>query len=106
MAEKTKKGLQTKSTSEAKNLFNGALTDGEFVLKEIDRVAKKYDDALGFLKQADANDPFVQMLLAQANEGAGHKDDAQAAWTNVLKSGAHNVQNAIARPAARKALGK
>ena len=67
---------------------------------------KKYDDALGFLKQADANDPFVQMLLARAHEGAGRKDDARAAWTNVLKSGAHNVQNAIARPAARKALGK
>ena len=67
---------------------------------------KKYDDALGFLKQADANDPFVQMLLARAHEGAGHKDEARTAWTNVLKSGAHNVQNAIARPVARKALGK
>ena len=68
--------------------------------------SKQYDAALGFLTQADANDPFVQMLLARAHEGAGHKDEARAAWTNVLKSGAHNVQNAIARPAARKALGK
>ena len=68
--------------------------------------AKQYDAALGFLTQADANDPFVQMLLARAHEGAGHKDEARTAWTNVLKLGAHNVQNAIARPAARKALGK
>jgi tetratricopeptide (TPR) repeat protein len=45
MAEKTKKGLQAKSTSEAKNLFNGALTDGEFVLKEVERIAKKYPDS-------------------------------------------------------------
>jgi len=78
----------------------------QYLAGYVELQAKKYEDALGFLKQADANDPFVQMLLAQANEGAGHKDDAQAAWTNVLKSGAHNVQNAIARPAARKALGK
>jgi tetratricopeptide (TPR) repeat protein len=94
-----------------------ALIDGKPELKDqlpfwfylagyVELQAKKYDDALGFLKQADANDPFVQMLMAQAYDGAGRKDEAKAAWTNVLKSGAHNEQNAIARPAARKALGK
>jgi tetratricopeptide (TPR) repeat protein len=45
MVDKTKQGLQARGNSQAKNLFNGAITDGEFVLKEIDRVAKKYDDS-------------------------------------------------------------
>jgi tetratricopeptide (TPR) repeat protein len=45
MVENTKKGLQARGSGQAKGLFNQALADGEFVLKEIDRIEKKYDDS-------------------------------------------------------------
>ncbi len=44
MVEKTKKGLQSNGSSQAKGLFNSALADGEAVLKELDRIEKKYTD--------------------------------------------------------------
>jgi tetratricopeptide (TPR) repeat protein len=72
----------------------------------VELLGKQYDAAIAQLQQGDANDPFVLMLLARAQQGAGKKDEARATWEKILDSGAHNLQNAFARPAARKALGR
>lgn len=44
MVEKSKQGLQAKGNSEAEALFRAAIVDGKAVMKEIDRVEKKYTD--------------------------------------------------------------
>lgn len=44
MVEKSKKGLQAKGNSESEALFRNAIIDGKAVMKEIDRVEKKYTD--------------------------------------------------------------
>ena len=44
MVEKTKQGLQANGSSQAKGLFNSALADGKFVLSELERIEKKYND--------------------------------------------------------------
>lgn len=44
MIERTKEGLTAGSMSQSKDLWDGAITDGEFVLKELDRIAKEYKD--------------------------------------------------------------
>ena len=44
MVEKTKKGLQADSSSQAENLFRQALADGEAVLKDIEKILAKHDD--------------------------------------------------------------
>jgi len=42
MIERTKDGLTARNSSKAESLWKNALDDGETVLKEIDRLAKKY----------------------------------------------------------------
>ena len=44
MIERTKEGLTAKSSSQSIQMWDGALDDGKFVLKELDRIAKKYKD--------------------------------------------------------------
>jgi hypothetical protein len=44
MIEKTKQGLTARNSSESSNHWNSALREGETVLKEIDRLEKKYPD--------------------------------------------------------------
>lgn len=44
MVEKSKKGLQAKGNSESEALYRAAIVDGKAVLKEVDRIEKKYDD--------------------------------------------------------------
>jgi tetratricopeptide (TPR) repeat protein len=44
MVEKTKQGLQAQGNSQSEALFRGAIVDGNAVLKEVDRIEKKYDD--------------------------------------------------------------
>lgn len=45
MVDKTKQGLQARSSSQSKTLYTGAIQDGEYVLKEIDRIEKEHSDA-------------------------------------------------------------
>lgn len=68
--------------------------------------AKDYDAAIAALPSADLRDPFVLSLLARAYHGKGDASRARETWEKVLASRAHNLQNAFARPAAAKALGK
>jgi tetratricopeptide (TPR) repeat protein len=44
MFERTKEGLTATSSGQSKDLWEGAISDGEFVLKELDRIAQDYKD--------------------------------------------------------------
>ncbi len=44
MIERTREGLTARNTSKSTSLWEGAINDGEVVLKEIDRIEKKYPD--------------------------------------------------------------
>lgn len=44
MFERTKEGLTASSSSKSTQFWEGAIEDGEFVLKELDRIAKEYKD--------------------------------------------------------------
>jgi hypothetical protein len=57
MLERTRDGLTAKNSGKAQDLWEGAIKDGEAVLKEIDKVAKKH-----------ADDPRVQEGAAKYRE--------------------------------------
>jgi len=70
-------------------------------------VALHLDDArlaAAELAKTDQDDPFVLMLQAQALEKLGQPAKARGLWEQVLTRHGHSLQNAFARPAARKAL--
>ena len=56
------------------------------------------------LARADQEDPFILMLQAQAAEKAGDPTAARGFWEKALESNAHSLQNAFARPLAKKAV--
>ncbi|MEZ5318532.1 MAG: tetratricopeptide repeat protein [Vicinamibacterales bacterium] len=60
--------------------------------------------AIEALERADQEDPFILLLLARAHERLGEVDAAHAYYARVLASSSHAVNNAFARPAARRAL--
>jgi len=66
--------------------------------------AKRYDAAIGELAKADQRDPFILGLIAQAYEAKGDKVKAREYYEKVMASNAHSIQNAFARPVARKKL--
>jgi tetratricopeptide (TPR) repeat protein len=63
-----------------------------------------FKTAVEELKQADANDPFHQLLLARAYEKSGAKDDAQKTYKKVVDSQQNGLERALAYPEARKKL--
>ena len=63
-----------------------------------------YKTAVEELKQADANDPFQQLLLARAYEKTGAKEDAQKTYRKVVESQANGIERALAYPEAKKKL--
>lgn len=60
--------------------------------------------ALAELQKASQNDPFIQLLMAQAHEKLGQKDEAMALYRKVAASTGHNPAAATAQPVARKKL--
>src|SRR4029453_3628443 len=60
--------------------------------------------ALTALAGAGEPDPFWVGLQARASELAGDKAGAATFWRKVLTFNGHSLQNAFARPAARKAM--
>ena len=66
--------------------------------------AKDYQGAITALRQADQEDPFILLLLAQASERLGRKAEAHAYYDRVMTSNSHAVNNAFARPVARRWL--
>ena len=66
---------------------------------------KDYPGAIAELQKADATDPFIQLLLAQAYEKSRDAANARESYTKVLASNAHSLNNAFARPLAKKKVG-
>jgi len=60
--------------------------------------------ALNALARADQTDPFILMLIAQAQELTKQRVAARETWQRILTLNGHSLQNALARPAARAAL--
>jgi tetratricopeptide (TPR) repeat protein len=78
MVEKSKQGLQAKGNSEAESHFRNAIADGKAVLKEIDRVEKKYTDPALQEKIASyrqiANDQLIEVYMNLASRQCVQSD--------------------------------
>jgi tetratricopeptide (TPR) repeat protein len=66
--------------------------------------AGDYDAAIAELKQANAEDPFHQLLLARAYEKKGAAAEARAAYRSVVDSRQNNIERALAYPEAKTKL--
>jgi len=66
--------------------------------------AKEYDQAVEHLKQANAQDPFHQLLLARAYEGARNKDEAKKVYQSIVDSQWPGIERPLAYPEAKKKL--
>ena len=75
-----------------------------YLIGYVDFYLKDYAGAIAALQQADAGDPFIQVLLAQALEKTGQAA-AREHYAKALASNAHSPNNAFARPLARSRLG-
>jgi len=60
--------------------------------------------ALADLQKARQDDPFIQVLMAQAYEKLGDKEAANALYRKAASTTAHNPAGAFARPFALKRL--
>jgi len=60
-----------------------------------------YPAAVAELEKADQQDPFILLLLAEANEKLQQPDRARDYYRKVLASTSHAVNSAFARPVAR-----
>jgi tetratricopeptide (TPR) repeat protein len=75
-----------------------------YLLGYVDLFLKDYRGAIAELQKADQTDPFILSLLARAYENAGDRNHAGERYERVLASNAHNLNNAFARPQARRKL--
>lgn len=75
-----------------------------YLVGYIEYYAKNYDAALKDLAGADQRDPFILGLAAAAADKLGKKDLAREYYQKVLATTAHSINEAFARPAARKYL--
>lgn len=62
--------------------------------------------ALADLQKARQDDPFIQVLMAQAHEKLGDKEQAKALYQKAASTTAHNPPAAYARPLAVKMLNR
>ena len=60
--------------------------------------------ALADLQKARQDDPFIQVLMAQAYEKLGDREQADALYRKAAATTAHNPPAAFARPLATKKL--
>jgi tetratricopeptide (TPR) repeat protein len=67
--------------------------------------AGDYKAALEELKQANANDPFIQCMIGQTYEKLGEKDKAMEYYRKASTATSHNPAAAYAVPFAKKKLG-
>jgi tetratricopeptide (TPR) repeat protein len=65
---------------------------------------KDYAAAVSELEHADQDDPFILVLLGQAQEKLGHRAEAIARYRQVEMLNGHSINNAFARPLARERL--
>ncbi len=66
--------------------------------------AGKYQQALADLAKANQNDPFIQVLMAQALEKTDHAAEAMDRYRRAAAATAHNPPAAAAIPLARQKL--
>jgi tetratricopeptide (TPR) repeat protein len=66
--------------------------------------SKDYQKSIAELLQADQQDPFILLLIAQAYQHVGDATQAREYFRKVLRSNSHAVNNAFARPVAFKEL--
>ena len=62
--------------------------------------------ALAELQKARQDDPFIQVLMAQAYEKLGEREQAKALYRKAAATTAHNPVGAYARPLAMKMLSR
>jgi tetratricopeptide (TPR) repeat protein len=62
--------------------------------------------ALADFQKARQDDPFIQVLMAQAHEKLGERDQADALYRKAAATTAHNPAGAFARPLATKKLSR
>jgi tetratricopeptide (TPR) repeat protein len=61
-----------------------------------------YEAAVTELQNANQDDPFILVLLAEASERLGDEPAARDYYARALESSSHAVGNALARPVARQ----
>jgi tetratricopeptide (TPR) repeat protein len=75
-----------------------------YVVGYVDFYLGDYASALTELARADQKDPFILLLMAEASEQLHQPDRAKTYYEQVLASTSHAINNAIARPIARRKL--
>lgn len=75
---------------------------GPYVTGYVAYYGGDYATAIAEFLKTNQNDPFNQVMLAQAYEKQGNKAKAAEYYQKVLASNAHNPTNAYARPIAQK----
>ena len=92
MIERTQEGLTARNASKSEKLWKSALDDGEVVLKEIDRLAKKYaDDA----RVQDGAAKYRQLTVEQMVEIHLHLS-SQYTTNSSLKAALREANAALA----------
>ena len=96
MVEKSKQGLQAKGNSQSEALFRAAIVDGKAVLKEVDRVEKKYTDPALQEKVSAyrriATDQLIEVYMNLASRECV-KSDFRGAMNTVEEALALDPQN-------------
>lgn len=64
----------------------------------------KYESAIEHLRQANENDAFIQLLMAQAYDGKGDKAEAERWYQKVLAYHGGGVSTVLARPVAERRM--
>lgn len=111
IAARERKGDEARARAEAARALMASapsLADQGPTIAYLDGYLALYaGDATGAsmaLRRADQQDPFILMLEARAADKIGDRAAAEHFWRLVLNVNGHSLQNAFARPAARKAL--
>jgi hypothetical protein len=92
MIERTREGLTARNASKSEKLWKSAIDDGEVVLKEIDRLAKKYpDDA----RVQDGATRYRQLTVEQMVEVHLHLA-SQYTTNSSLKAALREANKALA----------
>ncbi len=77
-----------------------------YLVGYVDFYLQDYAGAIAELQKATQTDPFILVLLAQSHEKSGDGTRAREYYEQVLTSNAHSLNNAFARPLARRKLGR
>lgn len=110
-ARRGQRDAALKHAAEVKRLLDQGGNDNQrpahpYLLGYIALHTKQYAEAVKELEEADLEDAFVVGLLAQAHERLGERAKAREYYEQVFAMTDHNINNAFARPLARRFLKK